>query len=213
MLSDKCSCLKFNNKKCNNNYTIIINDSQYCLNHALLLYNKFVLVIQKYYRGYRCRRYLVNIFYNVPKELQEIIIYYINETHYHKTYLKSLTRIVNKNTFDLHNYRNSDNKLSIDYLYNCYKLYNKYHCVININYLKHSYILSHHILNFCDILLEQDQIVIPDAYSIFNKILQTDINEKKIYDLIDIIYKFSTLYSLKYSIYYNGNNQFIHLNV
>ena len=205
----KCSCLKFNKKKCYKNSFIIINKTPYCLNHSLLLYNKYVLIIQKFYRGYRARRYLVNIFNNLPSELQEVIIYYINGNFYKRKYLDTLTSIITNNTYGLHNYKNSEKKLSIDYLYNCYKLYYKYNKIIPINYLKHAYILGDQILNFCDILLHQDQVVLTYSFHIFEKISLNDLDLKKICDLVDMIYKYSSLYSFTYQIYY-PNQHLLH---
>jgi hypothetical protein len=207
-LNCKCNCLKFNKKKCNKNSFFIINETPYCLNHSLLLYNKYVLIIQKFYRGYRARRYLVNIFNNLPSELQEIIIYYINGNFYKKKYLDTLKTIIINKTYGLHNYRNSKKKLSIDYLYNCYKLYYKYHKIIPINYLKHAYILGDQILNFCNILLDQGQFNITYSFHIFEKISLNDLDFKKICDLIDMIYKYSNLYSFTYQIYYSNQHFF-----
>jgi hypothetical protein len=187
---------------------IIINKTPYCLNHALLLYNKYVLIIQKFYRGYKARRYLVNIFNNLPHELQEVIIYYINGNFYKKKYLNKLTYIITNNTYDLHNYKYAEKNLSIDYLYNCYKLYYKYNKIIPINYLKHAYILGEQILNFCDILLHQEQVILTYIFDIFEKISINDLDLKKIYDLVDMIYKFSNLYLFTYQIY--PNQQLLH---
>ena len=206
MLSVKCSCYKANNKKCNKDSFIYINNYSYCFNHSLLLYNKYVLIIQKNYRGYKARRYLANIFYNLPSELQELIIYYINDSLYERKYINTLTSIITNNTYNLHNYINSEKKLSIDYLYNCYKLYYKYDKIIPLNYLKHAYILSNQILNFCDILLYQDQVILTHSFHIYDKIHIANLDSKKIYNLVDIIYKFSNLYSSKHQIfspYYN----------
>ena len=202
----KCSCLKFNKKKCNKDSFIRIKNNPYCLNHSLLLYNKYVLIIQKFYKGYRARRYLVNIFNKLPSELQELVIYYINSYFYKKKYLNTLTSLVTNNTYDLHNYKNSNQKLSINYLFNCYKLYYKYHLIIPINYLKHAYILAEQILNFCDILLNQDQVILTYSYFIFERIQLFNLDQKEICNLVDMIYKFSSLYSFKYELFYNYQN-------
>ena len=201
MLSLKCSCFKFNKKKCNKDSFILIKNYPYCLNHSLLLYNKYVLIIQKFYRGYKGRRYLVNIFNKLPSELQELVIYYINGNFYKKKYLNTLTTLVTNNTYDLHNYKNSNQKLSINYLFNCYKLYYKYHSIIQINYLKHAYILADQIVNFCDILLNQEQVILTYAYFIFERIQLSNLDQKEICNLVDMIYKFSSLYSFKYELF------------
>ena len=202
MLSLKCGCFKFNKKKCNKDSFILIKNNSYCLNHSLLLYNKYVLIIQKFYRGYRARKCLLNIFNKLPNELQELVIYYINDIYYKKKYLNNITNIIINNTFKLHNYKNTNEKLSVNYLFNCYKLYYKYHLIIPINYLKHAYILADQILNFCDIILNQNQIILTYNYHIFEKIDTNNVDQKKIYDLMDLIYKFSSLYSFKYELFY-----------
>lgn len=202
MLSTKCNCYKFNKKKCNKNAIILIKNVPYCYNHFVLLYNKYVINIQKYYRGYKARKYLTNIFIKLPNELQKIITNYINHNYYIKKYNNTISNIVINNTYNLHNYENSDYKLTINYLYNCYKLYYKYHSVIPINYLKHAYILCEQLINFCDILIEQNQLIITYSYSIFDKIDITNIEINDISTLMSIIYKFSSLYSFKYQDYY-----------
>lgn len=206
MSSDKCSCFKFNNKKCNKDRVLFIKNYPLCLNHSLLLYNKYVLIIQKFYRGYKSRRYLVNIFNNLPYDLQKLVIYYINDDYYKKKYLNTLSKIVLNNTYKFHNYNNSDEMLSLEYLYNCYKLYNKYHNIININYLKHAYVLGDHILNLCDAILQQDQVILTYSYYVFDKINLNIQDQNIIFDLFDIICKFSNLYSLKYNVYNENNN-------
>ena len=175
----KCSYLKFKGKKCNKNSFFIINNKSYCLNHSLLLYNQYVLIIQKWYKGYKARRYLVNIFYNLPSELQKLIIYYINGNFYEIKYLDKIKNIILNNTYDLHNYKTCEKKLSINYLYNCYKFYYKYNKIIPINYLKHAYILADHILHFCDILLHNDQVILTYSFDIFEKIELSYLDLKK----------------------------------
>ena len=198
----KCGCYKFNKITCNKNSVIFVKNKPYCYNHFLLLYNNYVITIQKYYRGYKTRKYLTNIFKKLPNDLQEIILGYINYNHYIKTYNNTISNIIIKNTYNLHNYENSDKKLSIYYLYNCYKLYTKYHSIISIKYLKHAYILSEQLLNFCNILIYQNQVILTYSYSIFEKIDITNIEILDVLNLINMIYKFSNIYSSIYQLYY-----------
>ena len=58
----KCCIIKFNKFYCSKQEYICIKNNSYCFNHACLLYNKNITIIQKYYRGYKARRYLINIF-------------------------------------------------------------------------------------------------------------------------------------------------------
>ena len=208
MSSVKCSCFKFNKKKCNKDASLFIKNNPLCINHSLLLYNKYVLIIQKFYRGYKARRYIVNIFNYLPSELQQLVIYYINDDYYNKKYLNTISHIVINNTYNFHNYNNSDKRLSVEYLYNCYKLYNKYHYIININYLKHAYVLGDQILNLCNMILQDDNVIITHSNCIFDKIDPNFPEQNVIFDLVNSIYKFSNLYSLNYDVY-NRNNNYI----
>ena len=199
----KCSCIKFNNNQCNKNSIIMIKNQPLCFNHSMLKYNKHVITIQKSYRGKKTRRYLENIYIKLPSELQDLIKFYININYHIGNYNNTIRKIIIKNTYSLHNYKYSDNKLSINYIYNCYKLYYKYHTILNINYLKHLYVLSDQILNYCNIILEQEAIELTFPYLIYDKIDLININETNIFKLIDIIYKYSNLYSSKYQIFYH----------
>jgi hypothetical protein len=197
-----CGHYGFNNIKCKKSSHIRINNKPLCLNHAKLIYNKPVIAIQSHYRGYKSRRLLNNIYYNLPNELQHIIISYMNESHYNKKYIKTISNIITKNNHDFHNYNFSENKLSFDYLYNVYKLNYKYYSIISINYLKQSFLLGQQILNLCGALLEQDQIIMTnDSFDIFNKIQLINLDQQTIMDLMDMIYKFSSIYK-----YINHNN-------
>ena len=184
MYKSKCSHLQINNKKCNKFHFITINKLPYCFNHSQLLYNKYVIIIQKYYKGYKSRKYLKNIYIKLPHDLQNIIQFYINESLYNKKYINTLTKIITNNTYDLHNYMLSDKKLTIQYLHYCYRLYNKYHSIIPVTHLKHLYCLAESILNLCDTLIynEQELFLINNNYQIFDKILLYNIDY---YDVIN----------------------------
>jgi len=71
-----------------------------------------------------------------------------------------------------------------------------------------SYLLCDQILNFCDILLNQEQVILTYSFHIFEKISLNDLDFKKICDLIDMIYKYSNLYSFTYQIYYSNQHFF-----
>jgi len=46
----------------------------YCLSHSKLLYNNYVLKIQKTYKGYKVRRILKRIYFKLPRDLQVHIL-------------------------------------------------------------------------------------------------------------------------------------------
>lgn len=62
----------------------LLSNNLLCINHAQLLYNTKMIIIQKVYRGYKIRRYLRNIFYRLPRDLQ-INILQINSNNSNKT--------------------------------------------------------------------------------------------------------------------------------
>ena len=41
-----------------------------CTNHSSILYNSYIVTIQKIYRGYKKRKCLNNIFKRLPRDLQ-----------------------------------------------------------------------------------------------------------------------------------------------
>ena len=48
----------------------LLSNNLLCTNHAKLLYNTKIIIIQKVYRGYKKRSYLRNIFNRLPRDLQ-----------------------------------------------------------------------------------------------------------------------------------------------
>jgi hypothetical protein len=48
----------------------LLSNNLLCINHAKLLYNTKIIIIQKVYRGYKKRSYLRNIFNRLPRDLQ-----------------------------------------------------------------------------------------------------------------------------------------------
>lgn len=199
-----CGHYGFNNIKCKKSSHLDVKNKPFCLNHAKLLYNKPTTVIQRHYRGYKARRLLNNIYYNLPTDLQHIVISYMNTEHYKQKYVRTIQNIIIRKNSALHNYNFSNEKLSFEYLYDCYKLNYKYHSVIQLNYLKHSFFLGEQLLNLCDVLLDQDQVIMTnETYDIFSKIKLTDLDQQKVVDLMDMIYKFASIY--KYLNYSNNN--------
>jgi len=56
----------------------LLSNNLLCINHAKLLYNTKICIIQKVYRGYKMRSYLRKIFNRLPRDLQ-INILQIND--------------------------------------------------------------------------------------------------------------------------------------
>lgn len=148
----------YTGKQCKNIYDFNIGIKNLCKNHCILLYTKYALIIQKIYKGYKCRRYLNNIFFKLPNDVQDIILNKINKDLYYKQYYKTINKIIYNNVYKLHNYKFSADHFSISYILNCYKLYIKYHKIISLKYLKHLKILGDQLLYLCDCILSNDSI-------------------------------------------------------
>ena len=114
-----------------------------CRNHLILTHNNSIIKIQKIFRAYKTRKKINNIYKKLPSDIQYIILYYINLPIYYNNYYKKIRNIVNKKTKDLLYYDyTSDNKLSIDYISNCFYYINKYHLIMNINEIKILFVLN-----------------------------------------------------------------------
>ena len=101
----RCNCITLNDFKCKNKSTTKITDKYICWIHLNKLYLFKALIIQKFWRGYKCRRLLKNIFINLPRDLQRKIVFYIREPlliekYQHTTIRKILTNRLNTSDFN-----------------------------------------------------------------------------------------------------------------
>lgn len=151
--------------RCKNSFYIILNDKKLCWCHYNKLCKNNILIIQKIYRGYRCRRF-VKIYKLLPDDVQFSIYLKINNNYYYKKHCDSIYKILHKRYLSMHDliYNNNTttsfnyiNNLSIskfiqlfdDSIYPTYNLYNKYFDIVlttnNTHMLKD--IQSLHILS------------------------------------------------------------------
>lgn len=84
----------------------------YCIIHQKILYEKYVILIQKTYKGFYTRKKL-KIYYKLPRDLQRKIVWHINNNLYLKHFNSSLSKLI---------YKRYD-KFNLDYKY-----------FLNINY-------------------------------------------------------------------------------
>ena len=130
MLCIKCKKHKFPIFNCNNN--------NYCTNHSKLLFNNFVIKIQKTYRGYRRRKYVKTIYARLPHDLQHHILNFNvkstnNYTNINLLILKKTHKIKDLTTID-------DNEITLAELTNIITMLNKYYHVLDsrwLNYYKY----------------------------------------------------------------------------
>jgi len=143
---------KYNNKCKHNN--IFSNNIKYCMNHTILLYNKYVITIQKIYIGYRVRKKIKNIFIKLPRDLQ---INIIEKTHINIiknndqiTYYKNIFyNLISNFNVKFFNYNKLIENYSENFYINMINIYKK--IIIYINYfdksfLKYTYIISNNLL-------------------------------------------------------------------
>ena len=130
MLCIKCKKHKFPIFNCNNN--------NYCTNHSKLLFNNFVIKIQKTYRGYRRRKYVKTIYARLPRDLQHHILNFNvestnNYTNINLLILKKTHKIKDLTTIE-------DNEITLAELTNIITMLNKYYSVLDsrwLNYYKY----------------------------------------------------------------------------
>ena len=67
-----------------------------CMFHFNYYAKHAIIIIQKHYRGYKCRKYLNNFYKKLPFDVQKIINFYIREDHYAEIYNKVIKKIVTK---------------------------------------------------------------------------------------------------------------------
>jgi len=198
-------CNYSNKYNCKNNIVININNKYICLHHFNINYKKYLLKIQKIYKGYIVRKKLKNLFYNLPKDIQNIILYYIRLPIYYKRYYKSIEKIIYRNSIDL--YYNTK-KIDINYLIKSYYLFNKYNSIINLNILKYIYAIKNDFLfqlnnDFYSIInnyninfihnnytnLQNNSIHVNESYNIDN-----------LFNAICLLNNYSKLYETKYKL-------------
>jgi len=81
-MSKRCSAIAVTtNRVCLKKFSFIIQDKRCCHIHAKILFNKYALTIQKYWKGYKSRKMITNVYNKLPDELQRKIIFYVRENH------------------------------------------------------------------------------------------------------------------------------------
>ncbi len=188
-------CCHFNN--CKKTCYPKIKSLNLCINHINLIYYYKILYIQKIYKGYYCRKKLKNLFYNLPCDIQKIIIYYINEPIYYKNIIKTYNKIIIKKSLNLSHTIINSKKISLDNISHLYYLTTKYYSVLNINFLKYLYVISN---DLCDILNYYMFNIIP-GYTINNILLNNinlhDINHDIYCKILNNIYIYQNIYTIK----------------
>ena len=146
-----------NNNICKNRikFPYFINDKICCVIHYKYYRESYVITIQTYYRSYRKRKIINNVYRKLPDDIQRKIIVNVRKDFYYKKYLNTIRKIICKKIYTsslpifLEYLKNLDTREpsiinnTIFYLsnnhqtiINDYKLYIKYYSIIknNISY-------------------------------------------------------------------------------
>lgn len=188
---------------CRNNKNLFqLQNINYCKNHFLLKFYKYIIIIQKYYKSYRCRKKLNSLFYNLPNDVQKHILFYMNQEIYHKKYIKCLRNIVNKKSNNLLLFYKIKNKLNVNLINNIYYLNNKYMQIMYLNDLKCLYVYGEELITnlhkyFIDYI--SDNLIQTNNYN--NHFIDlTNISINNILTTIACIHNFRLKYNRKFNI-------------
>ena len=143
----RCKCINLTNNNICKNKTknpFYINKKPICYFHYSYYRSNYVIIIQKYYKGYKQRKLLNIIYKRLPDDIQRKILKIIREKYYYNNYIKLIGNIIEKkinNTLSC-----IENKLNIIDTTNPYlmeELYNYFNCN-NENFYKNFKLYSNY---------------------------------------------------------------------
>jgi len=212
MPSNRCQCYTNKNLICKKKFTFIIQDKRYCHFHAKQTYNQNIIKIQSLYRSYKCRQKINSLFKPLPREVQDIVLYYLRTPYYIEKFNKSINKIlsnrVNKYIPNLEyppfGIKRQDDitqrqvKFYTDII-DIYNLYTKYCSICDYEYCYRLYGLVRCIWNIYRYQIEQEELLIDDE----NNNIVVDNNSKK---LSKTLYDSLTIYTstFNYKFYHNS---------
>ena len=85
---------KTNNRVCKNKSFLFLDDKRCCKFHYKYYMNNYVITIQKYYRAYKNKKVVNNIYLKLPDDLQRKIVFHMREEIYYNKYKKSIKNII-----------------------------------------------------------------------------------------------------------------------
>lgn len=210
-------------KRCNKCYYKENNKKKLCWIHYNKLYSKYIIIIQKYYRRYKCRKYINNIFIKLPIDLQYKIINYNRSDFYYNKYCNIIIKLIHKRfllfynlnitNYNLINYSDIEFMDIFNIIYDAYYFYNKYFDIIYCKTIAYNsnfkYILKKDIsylyLNSEHLNKKIKNLCVNYFYEISDtNILNTDLIN--IYNKLNNCLNYITVFQYKYS---NYNNVFI----
>ena len=150
----------------------------YCINHSKLLYNNYILTIQKIYRGHKVRRILKRIYFKLPRDLQvHILSFNCIKTNIHKedNYLK-IKNIIALATFKINDLNNlSSIKITLNEINEILLCLIKYKKFINTQWFNYYKYYFNNIYSILLILFEIHDL--PYTFTYLASIINNDIYE------------------------------------
>jgi hypothetical protein len=67
---NRCQCKTKKNTVCKHSFNVIFNNKRYCVQHANMHMSDRIIFIQKIWRGYKCRKFLNNVYLKLPDDIQ-----------------------------------------------------------------------------------------------------------------------------------------------
>lgn len=203
----RCACTTLKGRRCQNSFSFICNKTRVCYIHAYNTYLKYVLTIQKVYKGYHCRKY-VRLLARLPYDIQERILFYMREHLYNARRNQCIKKILckkvdtligipkaicagfimsNINVF-LGHYRTRINRMTntqlcdhVFHISQLYRLYTKYATISDVNYENALYHVNTIVKKYIDEIVSFLEIVSYRNTDINNNVvlLQNNINAFK----------------------------------
>ena len=156
------------------------NKLNYCTNHTHLLFNAFVVKIQKVYRGYRRRQYLKNIFDRLPRDLQlHILTFNNNKT---KRFCEKINATILKMTHKIKSLVDlGDNEITLNELIIIIDALIKYHHLIEPGWLNYYKYYFNNIRSILVSLIYKKALVlninIYNSLNFYTNLLNNDFNK------------------------------------
>lgn len=137
----------------------ICKDKPICKFHSSYYYEKYVLIIQKHYKGYKQRKLINNIYKRLPSDIQNKILYYVKEDYYYKQYLKTISNIVEKKIINVINYIQDKLDIIIDEIANSLKMFEIYNYFNNPDNITNIYKIFYLYKKYYHILEHEEEFV------------------------------------------------------
>ena len=160
--SRRCQCKNKNNKTCLNKQFKLysFNNTNMCWLHYNYYCGKYATLIQAFYKAYKQRKLIKNVYAKLPDDIQYKILHNIRQEYYYKKKLKTIEAIMinklKKFSCTIFAAYDEDNFVRFkyfeyvvknrDYIIHMYKLYAKYSQILSKIFSSHSHHLTDNLI-------------------------------------------------------------------